>query len=162
MNFSGPNGQVNMTLSISRDNRAGLALEPLGEFDTSKTKRLKIDGGGDLLSGDPFYQALLPMKDLRTLTLFKCRNLHIFIRALQPATSSSEVVVCPKLEEIILVLYVYEGTFDISSVIEMAAARALRGKKLRTIRIIDGREGADLDVSELRRHVWNVEYGPGV
>jgi len=40
----------------------------------------------------------------------------------------------------------------------MAAARALRGEKLKTVRIVDGRDAADLDVSELRKHVWNVEY----
>ena len=52
----------------------------------------------------------------------------------------------------------HETESHITSVIEMAAARALRGEKLKTVRIVDGRDAADLDVSELRKHVWNVEY----
>ena len=161
MEFSGPNGQVNVSLRTSRYDSTSLTLESLAEFDTSKIEWLKIDHG-HLLSGELLYRTLLPMKDLRALTLFSCSNPHIFIHALQPGTRSSEVVVCPKLEEITLVLQ-FERMFDITSVIEMAAARASGGRKLRIIRIIDGREGAegaDLDVSELRKHAWNVEYGP--
>jgi len=161
MKFGGPNGQVNMTLRISRHDPTNLTLESLAEFDTSKTEQLGIYGGY-LLAGDSIYQALLPMKDLRTLTISGCANLDIFIRALQPATSSSEVMVCPKLEELVLVLHPRETMSRITSFIEMAAARALRGGKLRTARIVDERGTADLDVSELSRHVWNVEYCPGV
>jgi len=160
MEFSGPNGQVNMNLRTSRYDSTSLTLESLAEFDTSKTELLQIDRG-HLLSGEPLYRALFPMKDLRILTLFRCANLDIFIRALQPATSLLEVAVCPKLEEFILVLH-SEWDFNITSAVEMSAARASRGKKIRTIRIIDGRGGVDLDVSELRKHVWNVEYGPEV
>ena len=42
-------------------------LESLAQVDTSKAERLKIDLG-DSPSSDPLYRALLPMKDLRTLT----------------------------------------------------------------------------------------------
>ena len=159
INFGGPNGQVNITLRTYRDNPTDLTLGFLSEFDTSKTEQLEIHHG-HLLTGDPLYQTLLPMKDLRTLMLSGCTNQDIFIRALQPTTSSLEVVVCPKLEKIILTL-LFEGIFDTASVVEMAAARASRGKRLRTIKIIDGRGEADLDVSELRKHVWNVEYSSG-
>jgi len=162
MEFSGPNGQVKIALTNSRSDLTGLTLGSLAGLDTSKTKRLRIDGGY-LLSWDPLYQALLPMKDLRTLTFSRCTNTNIFIHALQPAgTSSSEVMVCPKLEELVLVLYLPETMSHITGVIEMAAARALRGEKLRTVRIVGGRGMADLDVSELRKHVWNVEFGSGV
>jgi len=159
MNFGGPNGKVNTAFSGYGDNPINLMPGFLSEFNTSKTEQLEIYHG-HLLTEDSLYQTLLPMKDLRTLKLTGCTNQDIFIRALQPATSLSEVVVCPKLEEIILVL-LFKGTFDTTSVVEMAAARASRGKRLRTIRIIDGRRGADLDVSELRKYVWNVEYSPG-
>jgi len=155
--FSGPNGQVAITIRSFRDNRTGSILRSLAELDTSKTERFEINTD-NLLSREPIYQALLLMKGLRTLMVSRCINPDIYICALQPATSSLEAMVCPKLEEIILVLQ-FKGTFDITSMIEMAAARALGGKKLRTIRIIDVRGGAELDVSELRRHVWNVEYG---
>ena len=67
-------------------------------------------------------------------------------------------MVCPKLEEFGLVLHPHETESHITSVIEMAAARASRGEKLRTVRIVDGRDGATFDVSELRKHVWNVKY----
>ena len=158
MKFSGPNVQVNITLRTSGDE---LALGSLGEFDTSKTEWLEIDGG-DLLTGDPLYQALLPMKDLRTLTFSGQRmDPRIFIRALQPTTGSSEAMVCPKLEKLVLEFNFLGGMRCITSVTEMAAARASRGEKLRTIRIIGGHRKANLDMSELRKHVWNVEYCPG-
>jgi len=161
MKFSGPNGKVKITLRNSRDDPTELTLESLAEFDTSKTERLKIDGG-NLLSKEPLYQALLPMKDLRTLTLSECISPDILIRALKPSTSSSEVMVCPKLEEFVLVPYPLSfglGPSEMTSIIEMAAARASRGGKLKTVRIFQRRGTANLDVSELRKYVWSVECG---
>ena len=162
INFSGPNGQVNISLSTSGGDEADLVLEFLGEFDTSRTKWLEIANWDDLRSEDPLYQALLPMKDLCTLRLSGRRNLQIFIHALQPAAGSSGATICPRLEEITLSLPYSEVTSVIASVVEMAAARASKGKKLRTIRIIGPRKFGprklDIDVSELRKHVWNVEY----
>jgi len=157
--FSEPNGQVNMTLRTSRHDSTNLTLESLAELDTSRTERLEIYHGY-LLSREPLYQALLPMKDLRTLTLSKCRSPHILIHALQPTTSSSKVMVCPRLEELVLVLDPHEKMYHITSVIEMAAARASRGEKLRTVRIVGGCITTNLSMSELRNHVWNVEYSP--
>ena len=159
MNFGGPNGQVKMSFSSHSDNPTNLMVGSLSKFDTSKTEQLEIYHG-HLLTGDLLYQALLPMNDLRTLMLSGCTNQEVFIRALQPTTSWSEFVVCPKLEEIVLTL-LFKGMFDTTSVVEMAAARASKGKRLRTIRIIGGQGGAGLDVSELRKHVWNVEHSPG-
>ena len=158
MEFSGPNGQVKIALWASRADSTELALESLAEFDTSKTERLEIEDA-DLPMGGPLYQALLPMKDLRTLTLSECISPDILVRALQPATSSSEVMVCPKLEEVIFKPY-YPPYFGegIACIVEMAAARASRGGKLKTVRIFSRPGTANLDVSELRKHVWNVEY----
>ena len=101
------------------------------------------------------------MKDLRTLVFLKCKSLHTFIHALQPGPDSSDAVVCPQLEELGLVLCTDGEIFNITSVVEMAAARASRGAKLRTIRIFDGKGEAGRDLSELRKYVWNVECGPG-
>ena len=67
---------------------------------------------------------------------------------------------CPKLEELVLVLHSHETMSHLTSVIEMLAARASRGEKLRTFRIVDGCDTNNADVSELMEHVWNVEYGP--
>ena len=133
-----------------------MVFECLTQLDTSGTKWLEINRG-DPPSRARIYQALLPMKDLRTLTLSECLGPHIFTHTLHPGTRSSEVVVCPKLKELVLVLGSYGGTFDIASVVGMAAARALRGAKLGTVRIVgeDGRAG--LDVSELRKHVSELK-----
>jgi len=157
MKFSGPNGQVNMALGTSRSGSTELTLKSLAELDTSKTERLEIDGGG-FPSKESLYQALLPMKDLRTLTLSECRSPHILIRALQPVMNSSEVMVCPKLEELVFVHDSRGKVHHITGIIEMAAARASKGRKLRTVRIVGGCLTANIDVSELREHVWNVEY----
>jgi len=53
--------------------------------------------------------------------------------------------------------------FDIKDLINMAAARALCGAKLRIVRIIGGQDKVDPDgVLELREHASDVECGPGV
>ena len=160
MKFSGPNGQVNMTLGTSRHGSTGLILQSLAELDTSKTERLEIDGGC-LVYRESLYQTLLPMKDLRTLTLSKCRSPYVLIYALQPTTDLSEIMVCPKSEELVLVLDPHETVHHITGITEMAAARASRGGKLKTVRIVGGRSAASLGVSGLGEHVCNVEYSPG-
>ena len=178
--FSGPNGRVRMLIT-PRGNTTYLVLESLARFDTSKTERLKIDRGNSP-SSDPLYRALLPMQHLRTLTLSQCTSPNIFIHALDPNISSSGVVVCPELEELVLVLRVNGETLDIKNVIEMAAARASRGAKLKSVRIVDLDSEApsplldlrgdpvyvnqgksmQIDASEIKKHVLRVEYGPEI
>jgi len=153
MKFSGPNGRVSTTLGTSQPDPTD-AFEALAQLDTSKTERLEIHYGCPP-SWDLLNQTLLSMVELRTLQLGGCGDLYIFIDALQPGASSSEVVSCPNLEKLTLSLRSDEE-FDIMGLVEMAAARASRGKKLRTIKIIDD-WGADLDVSELKKYVWKVE-----
>lgn len=71
--------------------------------------------------------------------------------------SPSGVVVCPKLEE--LVIEIYLERFDIKDVIGIAAARAIRGMKLKSVRIINSSRTTypQVDVLELKKHVLNVE-----
>ena len=160
MEFSGPNGRVSMTLTNTSFDKTRLLLESLAQLDTSETERLVIEEGEPRSIGDPFHQALPPMTDLRSLTLSRCASPHIFIQALQPDVSSSEVVVCPKLEELIVVLWAGE-TFDTKSVINMAAVRASRGKELRTVRIVDRWGKLDQKVIlELKKHIFHVEHVP--
>ena len=103
------------------------------------------------------------MKSLRTLTLSRFTDLLTFMWALHPNIYPSKDVICPKLEELILVLGVDGERFDINGVIEMAAARASRGAKLSTVRIVVGQEELDLrGVLELRKYVSHVEHGPDV
>ena len=155
MKFSGPNGQV--SIAVGND-RKELMFEFLAKLDTSKTERLIINRGYRL-SRESLYQALLPMKDLRTLTLPGRSFPSTPIHALEPC--SSEAVVCPKLEELVLMPHPHERMSRIIvGVTEMAAARASRGEKLRTFRIVGGLDAVDFDMSELGKYVCNVEYGP--
>ena len=161
--FSGPNGQVSVITTVSRVNETNLVLESLAQLDTSRTERFRIKNGAPLFR--ELSRALLPMKDLRALMSHECHNPHIFARVLYPNTSSSEAVICPKLEELVLVLRNGGGVFDMEDVIAMAKARASRGRKLKTVRIVhSGHEPNSGDVVELRKHVGQVEYGlrPGV
>ena len=101
------------------------------------------------------------MGNLRTLTLTQCKNPRAFIHALHPGSYSSDVVICPKLEEIVFVLRADGEEFGTKAVIAMAIARVSRRGKLRTIRIADRRWRLDpKDVVELRKHALHVEYGP--
>ena len=159
LRFSGPNGQVCMFSLNPQVNTTSLVLKSLARFDTSKTEGLEIDHG-DPSSMNPPYRALLPMKNLRTITLFQCSNPHHFIDALHPRVSTLGAVVCPKLEELVLVLRVYGETLDIESFTEMAAVRASGGAKLKVVRILT-RE-VQFDLLELEKHVLHVECGPEV
>jgi hypothetical protein len=159
--FGGPNGRITVTPVTPQGDATRLVLESLAQFDTSKTERLRIDSGSSP-SSDPPYRALLPMKHLHTLTLSHCTSPETFIHALDPRMSSSGVLVCPELEDLILVLRRNGETLNIKDVMEMAAARALRGAKLKSVRIASREEFTQIDVVELRKHVWQVEHGPGV
>ena len=106
------------------------------------------------------YQALVPMQNLHALTISRCKNLHRFIRALDPDTNSSNALTCPQLEELVLCIHRKDG-FDVESVARMAAARTSRGAKLQFVRIVSLGRGDPIpvDVSELSKHVSHVEHG---
>ena len=161
MRFIGPNGRVSIIPIVPPADTICLAVDSLGQFNTSETERLDIDYCY-LSSTELPYRALLPMKNLRTLTL--SRFIHqCALVALHPDLYSSKDAVCPKLEELVLVLGPDGEGFDIKGVIEIAAARASRGAKLSTVRIIVGRGKLDpRGVLELRKHVSHVEHGPDV
>ena len=159
MKLSGPNGQFCIA---SRIDTPYSALESLVHFDTSMAFRLEV-----ISSDRPFrfppYQKLRFLKNLRTLTLSRCINPYIFTDALHPGLSSPEVVACPKLEELVFVLRTDRITFDAKEVAEMAAARASRGAKLKTVRIVGGQDKLNMgDLLELGKHVSRVGYDPGV
>ena len=176
--FSGPNGKVCIFVPPER-HPTRLVFEFLARFDTLKTERLEIDHGNSLSSDSP-YRALLPMKRLRTLTLSQCRSPDVFIHTLDPNISSSGVVVCPELEELVLELRPDTETLDFKNVADMAAARASRGAKLKSVRIMDPDleapfslpdlvrnpayvnqgKSMQIDASGIRKHVLHVEYGP--
>ena len=141
---------------VPRIDATRLPLESLFWFDTSMAERLRIDYSNPP-SSNLSYRALLPMKRLRALSLSHCADPDMFIRTLDPSMNSSEVVVCPKLEELVLVL---RGDRD-ANVIDMTAARASRGAKLMSVRIIGQDKSVQIDVLEPRKNVLHLEYGPG-
>ena len=150
--FSGPNGQVTATWTDTTH----FVLEYLPRLDTSKAERLEIDCN-ETLSRDFAYQTLLLLASLRTLAFSHCQSLYKFIDTLRPSASSSEVVACPKLEELVLAFHINEGMFDMKDVIEMAAARASRGVGLKSIRIVSNDKVMRTDVLELKKYVLHVE-----
>ena len=101
------------------------------------------------------------MKSLRTLTLFHCRNSLHFIHALNPGLDPSGVVICHNLEELVFILRADEEPDDIGSMVRMAAWRASREVKLKSVRILPCGEGG-IDVSELEEYTSHLECGPGV
>jgi len=162
MTFSGPNGRVSLTFTGSRVNKSSLLLKSLTQLDTSRTERFRIEKG-ESPSGDLVRRALLPMKDLRVLVLCECDYPYVFIHALHPSMSPSEVLVCPDLEELVIVLRNDGEAFDMEDAIGMAEARASRGKKLKSVRVVHrGDEPDPQDVLELTKHVRHVEHGPRI
>ena len=76
--------------------------------------------------------------------------------------SSLEVVVCPKLEELVLAFPIDRETFDMKDLIGMAVWRASRERKLKSVGI-ESRNGVlQTDSLELEKHVSCAEYGSGV
>ena len=136
-------------------------LQSLDRFCISTTERLAITryrAGAcmeDEVSG--VFQIFFPMNNLRTLTLTECNNLP-FILALDPNHNTSDMVICPKLEE--LVLYVQERDDPcIDELLAMAERRASDGAKLSTVVIIHPRELAPEEkMLDLRSHVSRVEW----
>jgi hypothetical protein len=152
---TGPNGIVSMVSTRSRVATASLLLGSLARLNAWTAERLKIIGRNPLTKDLP-HQVLLPMKDLRALTISRCENLPFFVQVLDPDANSLEVLACPKLEELVLRINM-KGAFDIWSVIGMAAARARWGVKLKSIRISRRGKFAPEDMLELGKHALHVE-----
>ena len=156
--FTGPNGRISVVPPMQQFDSTSLLLEYLAEFDTATTERLTIITGNPPTT-DTVHYALLPMTNLRTLTLSRCKNLSTFIHTLHPGPTSSITVVCPKLEELVLDRCV-NGKLDVHGVVTMAAMRTSRGAKLRSIRIVSKDKSVQADALELKKHVLHVECGP--
>ena len=148
----------NVDLSVLDDR----ILHDLTKFPISTTERLAITQcealarpGADESGA---YQALFMMNNLHTLALIDYLNLS-FILALNPDKNTSNIVVCPKLEDLVLFFQGLQEESCIDELLEMAKGRASRGAKLSTIVIICPRELIPTEkVSDLRRYVSCVEY----
>ena len=159
--LKGPNGGFCMLVvsSLPDFDPASEIFESLARFDTSRVEQLHTEY--DIPPYRDTHQALLPMRSLRTLVVSRCpyRSLSTFMEVLNPDVFPAMEVVCPLLERLILVIF--DKDFDVRSVSEMAAARASMGAKLKSLVIVgdwvQNSKGGMADMSQLRKHVLNVE-----
>ena len=166
MQFAGPNGRVLTCAMSAGDDATRSVAQSLAMLDTSKTNYIEIIGSTP--PSEDLCQALLSMKNLRTLTISLCKDLHSFILALGPAPNSTNPIPCPNLEE--LTVRTAER-FDIETMIEVAAARASGGLPFKSVNIINWGELVPREgTMELLKHVLhvgtsfeisNVDYGVG-
>ena len=164
--FNGPSGEFYMVGSWTRgvDNpHAGTFLQVLhDEFDVSRNRCLAISQYAfqprlAQIETWGIYTTIQSMEDLRTLTLTRCNNLP-FILTLNPDKTTSKIVLCPKLKEIILYIK-RPDQFHVNELLSMAKERALRGMKLPAITIISTEALAPTkEVFQLRKYVLRVEY----
>lgn len=90
-------------------------------------------------------------------SLTKCYNLP-FILALNPGETLSNLVVCPKLEKLILPVKA-EGRFHITDMLNMTKERARKGAKLSSITFVGlGDLASRKEVFKLREHVAHIYY----
>ena len=151
--FSGPTGQVTMIPPAPRDTTttAWRVLRSLERFDISMVEQLTITGC-DLKTQDgcAIYSVFFRAKNLRTLTLSRCKNLPTGIHFLREF--------CPKLEELTLDPRVAGEKFDIQTVIGFAATRP----NLKSVRIVSGDESVQTSALKLWEYVSHVECSPRV
>ena len=126
----------------------------------SKTQRLVVSGYTESDPADaencPLLRFFSSVHNLRTLTLTECNNLP-FVLALNPEDNPTKVVLCPKLEEILLYVEL-EDNFHIQSLIDMAKNRESRGAKLSSVVAIGlGGFQPGEEMFNLREHVVSVE-----
>ena len=158
--FNGPSGGLYVDGSrftpYASDDRI---FWPLNHFRTSTTERLAISQDHDLehpeVGESGAYRILLLMNNLRTLRLTGCIILS-FVLALNPDRNVSSTVVCPGLQELILIGD--EEGFFTDELLEMAKGRASRGAKLSTISIIYPREFISAGVFNLEGYASRVEH----
>ena len=137
-------------------------LRSLNQLSISTTERLAISQYHVLAhpktEDSGAYQVLLPMNNLRTLTLINCHNMS-FILALSPNRNTSNTVVCPELEDLVLYILRRRDKSHVDGLLEMAMERASRGAKLSSIVIVCPRELLSAKkMSNLRNYARRVEY----
>jgi len=168
MRLNGPSGELYVRGEWKREGAGqhvgtDQLVQFAGRFDTSRCRRLWITQyNSDLDRSAPIvtcavYQLLLPMGDLRNLTLIDSNNLP-FILALNPDKNSDKIVLCPELKEITLHFKGPWYQFHIHELLSMAKERASRGAKLSGITIFCADKLAPLaGMVELRKLVSLVE-----
>ena len=158
MRLSGPSGELRTTgyPEISQ------IFHSLRKLDLSKTQIMSVtmppDGTLEDLENSTIPRFLLPLCNLRTLTLTRVDNLIPFIQALNPKQNESCTVLCPELKE--LVLYIEElDWYYVEELKEMLLERNRRHSDLSSITIVGlGEAYARSEVMSLGRYVSHLTY----
>ena len=163
LRLEGPSGDLCITDSYGDFSvPTNRFLRCLNRLPVSSTERLEIaQCDASVLSNVEEHFAsrtLIPMINIRTLTLTYCPN-PAFILALNPNRNISNTVRCPKLEEFGLYAQTRPDEFYITELLEMARERALRGAKLATFVINCPQDVDPADrIFDLRSYVSCVEH----
>ena len=165
LRLGGPNGEI-YVMAYHRSYRYDplyavdcQILRSLDQSIPSTTKRLaisKLKLPSLPVNNSQVFQTLSSMSELRSLTLTECHNLPL-IRALNPNENASNIVICPKLKD--LVFYIRERDWLlITEVLNMTKKRASRDVKLSSI-VFVGLGGLVLEEElKLREYVGRVDY----
>lgn len=95
------------------------------------------------------------MTSLQTLTLLLYKGLSPFLLELLPDPNSTNPIPCPELKAL---TFRTEDRFEIETMVEVAALRAVSGAPFNSVRIINRGELVPREgVMELKEHVSHVE-----
>ena len=161
--LNGPSGELYILGTWSRGEeqpnvRASRVIQYLGQFDISRTRWLTITlcsyrpSNPARIAKSRLYRTLHCMEDLRMLTLIQCEYIP-FVHALNPNKNPDKVVLCPRLEEIVIYTCLRNPLYA-DELVDMAEERALRGAKLSAIKLVGvdivagSAEGVSLPLSE--------------
>jgi len=151
--LGGPEWKIGMVPVTLPATTTCKVLESLAQFDPLKVERLRISDGDLMLrGGSKIHRVLLPMHNLRTLTISRCQNLSSFVVFLKISR------LCHWLEELVLDPRDDMDGFDIQNVIGLAESRKT---KLKSVRIVNQDGFPQAQVSKLEEYVPHVECGPG-
>ena len=168
MRLTGPSGELYVLGNWKREDElphvgSTRFMRTIDKYDVSRVMSLAITLSGHQRSSPAqittwtTYHILSRMENLRSLRLVHSKNLP-FIYALNPNMNPSEIVLCPKLEAVILYVK-HPDLLHLDELLGMAKERDLRGTRLSAITIVSTEAFAPpKEVFQLRKHMSHVEY----
>jgi hypothetical protein len=148
--FTGPNGQVCIASSSPRSDAEKTVPRSLAKLDISKTRRLEIVEGSLTIE---LHEALVSMKNLRTLVISRCNDTPGFLLGLHFISSLKCSVICPKLEELVLRP---SDFFDKTYTVEIATNGASEGGPLKLVKVVSF--GEPVPMQEVARLLERVPH----
>ena len=147
MRFSGDNGVLNIFASWPGIYRglAARAICSFGSLDVSGVETLIVGSCGN--THEYFAQALGTLTNLRSIILSHCDNGSLLNALHREGTS-------PRLRDL-AIDFSHPRRADVTSLVEMARVRELRGQKLETLKLALSNIVGDTSV--LREHVGSLE-----